>query len=175
MPKIRPGMRPPPKGFDVVSDALDAFEQQMKDAVNDTADGKGKGEAMWAISSINFRRTRHLFDLCFKTKEISREVLDYCAAMGFIDAGLVKRWRIPGYERLCCVTCVTPSATNSGGSCVCRVPPGQRRVKGGPCKICGCTGCCSGAKKSAPPQDESLPALAPEPKDGDLFPKGGTT
>lgn len=143
MPKIRPGMKKPPRDFDKICSVLDSFEGQMKDAVaGGDAKSQRKNQVTWDVARINYKRTRAVFDACFREKLISEKCLDYCCEMNFVDAGLVRRWRIGGYETLCCVACVQ-SAGTAGGTCACRVPG---RVLPNPCATCGCTGCSSGQR-----------------------------
>lgn len=143
MPKIRPGMKRPPPGFEKIAEGLDAFDDEMKAAINEPHKGKRKVEATWAVADVSRRRTRFVFDK-FQSKEISQQVFDYCCENRFIDAALAKKWRLSGYERLCCLQCVFPKNHAFEGSCICRVPKKDRRVEDIECATCGCTGCASG-------------------------------
>ncbi|KEG10868.1 putative G10 protein [Trypanosoma grayi] len=127
---------------------------------------------LWRVARINHERTRYVFNACYREKTISSEVLSYCCEMNFIDAGLVRRWKLPGYERLCCTACCVPGTASAaarlvskhanrhkterrshddderGGTCICRVPAERRRIKHlKGCTVCGCTGCSSGEKR----------------------------
>lgn len=134
---------------------------------------KAKDEAippLWRVASINHQRTRYVFNACFREREISKEVFDYCSEMQFIDGGLARRWRLPGYEQLCCTACGVPgsasvsaalttklayrnkaeskkplgSSSSKTATCICRVPASQRTSKTfHACVVCGCKGCCS--------------------------------
>ncbi|CBH15726.1 hypothetical protein, conserved [Trypanosoma brucei gambiense DAL972] len=124
---------------------------------------------LWRVARINRERTRYVFNACFRERIIAEEVLDYCCEMNFIDAGLVRRWSLAGYERLCCNTCCLPGAASeaarmvnkfanrdkkdrrtngnddTGGTCICRVPDEKRLAKAFTrCMVCGCSGCGSG-------------------------------
>lgn len=257
MSLIRPGMKRPPPGFDVVEAALKAYQDEMKLATQEDSRGvvgittrrrddaqpssgrgasgpkrhrgadanddndrmrvkaavvdreKSEGEAkvdddidaghqaspaeatdsndiadaddvdqkplppLWRMSQINRDRTRCVFDALHRHRTISKEVFDYCVEMQLIDGGLARRWRIPGYERLCCTACGIPgsaavaantatkyalrdkaerrtsaSTTKKKGdamtTCVCRVPSSQRKdSRFVACAVCGCHGCCS--------------------------------
>ncbi|KPA77502.1 hypothetical protein ABB37_06889 [Leptomonas pyrrhocoris] len=174
MPLIRPGMRKPPPGFDVVQAKLEEFEAEMKlatqeeskgvvgqttrprradsshhkrprehdtqnasaedDVARDTATDKGEASApdasaspsptaaaegedapvppLWRMAAINRARTRYVFHAYTKQRTISKEVYDYCVEMQLIDGGLARRWRLPGYERLCCTACGVPGAAS---------------------------------------------------------------
>lgn len=154
-------------------------EQQANEADTE-ADSQGESTTsaaeppMWVMSKLNHQRTRYVFDECFRHKRISRELFDYCCEAQFIDAGLARRWRLPGYEKLCCSACGVPGEAKGAAQlnvqlafkdtagrkrkhdeegsedkerrvCICRVPARQR--KGShftKCAVCGCSGCCSG-------------------------------
>lgn len=199
MPIIRPGMKRPPPGFELISDKLDAYDAEMRIAMSgdplqahipagkprgvtkglkseDAGGGAGCSEKpippLWRVARINRERTRYVFNACHREKTISTAVLDYCCKMNFIDSGLVRRWRLPGYEGLCCIDCCVPGRagaaarmvnkhTNrhkarrrveSGSSewdgdgaqstCICRVPAERRHKMK---RLDGCTVCgCTG-------------------------------
>ncbi|CCW69548.1 unnamed protein product [Phytomonas sp. Hart1] len=231
MPRIRPGMKKPPPGFEVINDVLDTYEDAMKLALQAESDGvvgqtscprrtkdnssfaEGKRRRvegvhaednindaednevnnfeessqndhndqhtverippLWRIAKINYERTRYVFDAFFRLKTISKEVYDYCCEMQFIDVGLLRRWRLPGYEHLCCTSCGVPGAASVAASitskyalrnkleqrhaldstnqkkansstCICRVPISERNNRHFfACTVCGCRGCCS--------------------------------
>lgn len=63
---------------------------------------------LWRVAQINHDRTRYVYDAYHRTHSISKAVFDYCCSMSFIDAGLARRWRLPGYEQLCCTACGVP-------------------------------------------------------------------
>lgn len=137
-------MKKPPRDFEKINDVLDTFEAQMKDAVAGSDDKKkGKNQMTWEVSKINYKRTRAVYDACFRAKSISEKCLDYCCEMNFVDAGLIRRWRIGGYETLCCTACV--QSAGKTGTCACRVPG---KTLANPCAACGCTGCASGSRHS---------------------------
>jgi hypothetical protein len=52
--------KPPPDGFDDIEDTLLEFENQMKDAENESHEGKKKHEMLWPIFQITHQR-RFLF------------------------------------------------------------------------------------------------------------------
>ncbi len=143
MPKIRPGMPKPPKGFEKISEGLDKFDEQMKDALAESTEGKRKAELTWGVSKVNSQRTRYVYDM-LRNKEIDNKVVEFCVSCGFIDGSLIKLWKLPGYETACCTNCVDSRQSTFGGTCACRVPMKDRvnSVAGGCCR-CGCTGCCS--------------------------------
>ncbi|CUG23956.1 Hypothetical protein, putative, partial [Bodo saltans] len=109
------------------------FEAQMKDAIAGGDEKKRKHQMTWEVAHINFKRTRAVYDACYRTKTISVKCLDYCCEMSFVDAGLIRRWRIGGYETLCCTACV--QSAGKTGTCACRVPG---KTLSNPCATCGC-------------------------------------
>ena len=145
MPKIRPGMPKPPKGFDKISDGLDDFDTKMKEALSESNDGKRKNQLTWGVSRINSQRTRFVYD-AFRNKNIENKVVEFCITCGFIDGALIRLWKLPGYESACCVNCVDNRQSTFGGTCACRVPM-KDRISGAVsemgCSRCGCKGCCS--------------------------------
>jgi bud site selection protein 31 len=149
MPKVRPGMPKPPKGFDVVADVLDSFDAEMKAAIAEPHQGKRKTETTWGVAKVNRSRTRAVWEL-FRAGKATKDVLDYCVKVKFIDGSLVRLWSLPGYETACCAECVNPKNHSFGGACICRVPRRDRGDDPIACSCCGCTGCASGEKKKAP-------------------------
>ena len=48
MPKIRTNRtKPPPEGYEDIADILEDYAKKMRDAENDTSDGKRKAEGVW--------------------------------------------------------------------------------------------------------------------------------
>ena len=127
---------------------------------------KRKVEATWAITRVHHERNRYIFNMHYKERKISKELLDYLIKEGYADPALIAKWRKvcsahastqtsthtqikkptkqQGYERLCCMQCIQRSGS-SGSTCICRVPkaslPGGKVVE---CVNCGCHGCASG-------------------------------
>lgn len=242
MPLIRPGMRRPPPGFDVIQAQLEDFEEQMKLATQEESKGvvglttrprhtdnssstggatkrprddddvpeKKVGEEaeadtaaspsaepedevqaeapvppLWRMAAINRERTRYVFTAYTKSRTITKEVYDYCVEMQLIDGGLARRWRLPGYERLCCTACGVPGAASLAANttakfalrdkkerrlpasvaaqrgadematCICRVPAAQRKNK----RFVACAVCgCTGCCSADAPAVEKKPA-----------------
>jgi bud site selection protein 31 len=88
-----------PEGWDIVLDTLEMFENRMKDAVNESHEGKRKHETKWPIHRINYERTRYVYEMHYTKKEISRELLDFCIREKVVDGNLMAKWKKPGYER----------------------------------------------------------------------------
>lgn len=134
-----------PSGWDLISPTLTEMSNQMRDAENDPGDGKRKSETLWTIWRLHHQRSRYIYELFYKKKEISRELYDYCLREGWADRNLIAKWRKPGYERLCCLMCIQGKDHNFGTSCLCRVP--KNKLEEGKivqCVACGCRGCASG-------------------------------
>ena len=143
MPKIRSlRSKPPPAGFDDIQEALNEFEQKMREAESESPEGKRKCELTWPVTRVNHQRSRFVFELYFKNREISRELFDYLIKEGWADSALIAKWKKPGFDHLCCLKCASTSAHTHGSTCICRVPknqlePGQIVE----CTNCGCRGC----------------------------------
>jgi len=139
--------RKTPKGFnEVLAPTLNALEDEMKERMAESGNGKSANEMLWGVHQINWQRTRYVFDMFYVHKRISREVYEYCIRQKFADAGLAAKWKRPGYENLCCLQCIDTTNTAFGTTSICRVPrdqlgDAQKQVRS---KFCGCRGCASG-------------------------------
>ncbi|PWN88894.1 G10 protein [Acaromyces ingoldii] len=146
MPKIRTSRtKPPPEGFEEIEGILDDYARAMRDAENESHEGKRVKESLWPIMRIAHTRSRYIYDLYYKREAISKELYDWLLKQGYADANLIAKWKRQGYEKLCCVRCIQSRDMNySGSACICRVPKSQ--VKGNQvveCVHCGCRGCSS--------------------------------
>jgi bud site selection protein 31 len=94
----------------------------MRDAENEPHEGKRKVESNWKIYLLHHQRSRYIFDLFYKKKEISRDLYEYCLREKWADADLIAKWKRQGYEKLCCLQCISEINHNFGGVCICRVP-----------------------------------------------------
>lgn len=80
---------------------------------------------------------------------ISKEVYDYCVNNKLVDAGLIAKWKKPGYERLCSTYVINPLNYKFGTVSICRVPkqflaPGTEIED----PVTGCRGCASGSSQN---------------------------
>ena len=50
----------------MIEQAIEDFENQMKDAVNEEHEGKRKNELTWRIHRIQWEKNRFIFDLMYK-------------------------------------------------------------------------------------------------------------
>jgi len=138
--------RPPPEGYDVVEPTLIAIDNELRDKVNESHEGKRKLESQWPVHQLNWQRTRYIYDMHYKYNRISKEVLDHCIENKVIDGALVSYWRKPGYDRLCSTFSVDTANSKFGTVSVCRVPSkvlDEHQIVENP--MTGCRGCASGA------------------------------
>ncbi|EKX47753.1 hypothetical protein GUITHDRAFT_151956 [Guillardia theta CCMP2712] len=138
-----------PEGWDEVLPTLEMFENRMKDAVNESHEGKRKHESTWPIHRIHYEKSRYIYELYYTKKEISRELLDFCIREKVVDGNLMAKWKKPGYEFLCSLAAINKGSTNFGTTNVCRVPLRLRSGKITPSVVTGCISCAS-CDKGAP-------------------------
>lgn len=139
-----------PEGWDLVEPTLMEFEERMREAVNETHEGKRKNESTWAITRIHWERNRFIYELYYKKKAISKELYDYLVKAKICDQNLVAKWRKPGYEFLCSLQAISTKDTNFGTVATCRVPLKNRSPQQwGPSVRTGCISCAS-CDKGAP-------------------------
>ncbi|KAI3677202.1 hypothetical protein L1987_86824 [Smallanthus sonchifolius] len=144
MPKVKTNRVKYPEGWELVEPTLTELQAKMREAENDPHDGKRKCEALWPIFKIAHQKSRYIFDLYHRRKEISAELYEFCLDQGYADRNIIAKWKKPGYERLCCLRCIQPRDHNFNTTCVCRVPKHLREEKVIECVHCGCKGCASG-------------------------------
>jgi bud site selection protein 31 len=73
------------------------------------------------------------------------QVYNYCVLNKLVDAGLIAKWKKPGYERLCSTYVINTKNYKFGTTSICRVPKyalGPDTVVEDP--FTGCLGCASG-------------------------------
>jgi len=146
MPKIRTKKTKFPKDWSTVESTMLEFEQKMREAETENHQGKRKHEGTWEILKIHHDRSRYLYEMYYKKKEISRELYDFCLREGYGDAALIAKWKKQGYEKLCCLQCIQSRDHQFGTVCICRVPKPQLADEGKAeiqCNHCGCKGCSS--------------------------------
>ncbi|KAK8488753.1 hypothetical protein V6N12_018718 [Hibiscus sabdariffa] len=144
MPKVKTNRVKYPEGWELIEPTLRELQAKMREAENDPHDGKRKCETLWPIFKIAHQKSRYIFDLYHRRKEISKELYEFCLDQGYADRNLIAKWKKPGYERLCCLRCMQPRDHNFATTCVCRVPKHLREEKVIECVHCGCKGCASG-------------------------------
>jgi len=106
---------------------LEDYAKKMRDAENESHEGKRKAESLWPIMRISHARSRYVYELYYKREAISRELYDWLLKEGYADAkyvlkllllllpltvlfsyfdSLVAKWKKTGYEKLCCLRCI---------------------------------------------------------------------
>lgn len=65
-------------------------------AENDTHDGKRKCEALWPIFRISHQKSRYIYDLYYRRKEIKKELYEFCLDQGYADKNLIAKWKKVG-------------------------------------------------------------------------------
>mmetsp|Transcript_3513 Transcript_3513/g.8429 ORF Transcript_3513/g.8429 Transcript_3513/m.8429 type:complete len:191 (-) Transcript_3513:61-633(-) len=138
-----------PDGWGEVFPNLEMFENRMKDAVNESHEGKRKQESTWPIHRIHWEKSRYIYDLYYKKKEISKELYEFLVREKVVDGALIAKWKKPGYEFLCSLAAINKGSTNFGTTTICRVPLKLRSGKIGPSVLTGCISCAS-CDKGAP-------------------------
>mmetsp|Transcript_63458 Transcript_63458/g.200705 ORF Transcript_63458/g.200705 Transcript_63458/m.200705 type:complete len:123 (-) Transcript_63458:355-723(-) len=68
----------PPEGWELIEKVVEDFEAQMREAVNEDQEGKRKHELNWKIHRIHFEKNRFIFDVMYKRKGMSRELVRSC-------------------------------------------------------------------------------------------------
>jgi bud site selection protein 31 len=116
------GKKKPPHGYDYVEPVLEALENELRDRVKESNDGKRKTESLWPVHQINWQRSRYIYDMYYTYKRISRQIYDYCIDEKLVDAALIAKWKKPGYERLCSTYVINPTNYKFGTTSICRVP-----------------------------------------------------
>ncbi|TPX43060.1 hypothetical protein SeLEV6574_g05264 [Synchytrium endobioticum] len=142
MPKVRRNKtKPPPDGWELIEPTLTELAAKMREAENESHEGKRKVESLWPIFRLHHQRSRYIYEIYFKRHQISKELYEYCLDQGYGDANLIAKWKKTGYEKLCCLRCIQQKDTNFGTTCICRVPKEKleenRIVE---CLHCGCRG-----------------------------------
>lgn len=64
-----------PKGWEQMEEAIEDFEQQMKEAVNEEHEGKRKCELTWKVHRVHWEKNRFIYDLMYVRKAISKELV----------------------------------------------------------------------------------------------------
>ncbi|KAD3337544.1 hypothetical protein E3N88_33064 [Mikania micrantha] len=82
MPKVKTNRVKYPEGWELVEPTLNELQAKMREAENDPHDGKRKCEALWPIFKIAHQKSRYIFDLYYRRKEISAELYEFCLDQG---------------------------------------------------------------------------------------------
>lgn len=65
---------------------LDDYAKKMRDAENESHEGKRKSESLWPIMRISHTRSRYIYELYYKREAISKELYDWLLKEGYADA-----------------------------------------------------------------------------------------
>jgi len=120
MPKIKTSRVKYPEGWELIEPTLRDLEAKMREGVNlvyymgsfsvhifsdrivmwfslaaenDPHDGKRKCEALWPIFRISHQKSRYIYDLYYRRKEISKELYEFCLDQGYADRNLIAKWK----------------------------------------------------------------------------------
>ncbi|KAL6629245.1 hypothetical protein ACP70R_029010 [Stipagrostis hirtigluma subsp. patula] len=93
MPKIKTSRVVYPEGWELIEPTIRELDAKMREAENDPHDGKRKCEALWPIFRISHQRSRYIYDLYYKRKEISKELYEFCLDQGYADRNLIAKWK----------------------------------------------------------------------------------
>ncbi|ETW84079.1 potassium:hydrogen antiporter [Heterobasidion irregulare TC 32-1] len=119
MPKIRTTRtKKPPEGFEDIEGVLDDYAKKMRDAENESHEGKRKTESLWPIMRISHTRSRYIYELYYKREAVSKELYDWLLKEGYADANLIAKWKKTGYEKLCCLRCIQTRALLASAVCL---------------------------------------------------------
>ena len=133
----------PPLGWEKVKEMVLKLNEEMRAAETTNVDANSSQEQIWAVMRYNWQRSRPIFEMRWRDKTMDNNLYEWILTQGYADRELINAWRRPGYDRLCCVSCISKK-TDHGGVCICRVPKAERSKKEVRCFSCGCEGCCSG-------------------------------
>lgn len=120
MPKVKTNRIKYPDGWELIEPTLRELDAKMREgwasyfflyslsyslpmkvilsylclaAENDSHDGKRKCETLWPIFRIAHQRSRYIFDIYYKTNEISKELYEFCLEQGYGDRNLIAKWK----------------------------------------------------------------------------------
>jgi G10 protein len=68
---------------------LDDYGRKMRDAENESHEGKRKSESLWPIMRISHARSRYIYELYYKREAISKELYDWLLKEKYADPKLV--------------------------------------------------------------------------------------
>ncbi|KAJ9559090.1 hypothetical protein OSB04_013704 [Centaurea solstitialis] len=97
MPKVKTNRVKYPEGWELIEPTLRELQGKMREAENDPHDGKRKCETMWPIFKIAHQKSRYIFDLYHRRKEISNELYEFCLDQGYADRNIIAKWKKARY------------------------------------------------------------------------------
>ena len=69
---------------------LDDFAKKMRDAENESHEGKRRTESLWPIMRLNHQQSRYVYELYYSRKAISKELYEWLLKQGYADAKQVQ-------------------------------------------------------------------------------------
>lgn len=157
---------PPPEGYNRIEPTIQRFLEKLRNAqLESSRGGTSKRSSLWPIYQINHQLSRYIYEMYYKRALISRDLYEWLLLQKYVNADLIAKWKKQGYEKLCCVSCISVSDKNQKTTCVCRVPRAtlvshkSSKASSGSldlaqeaedssdtqieCTTCGCKGCAS--------------------------------
>jgi bud site selection protein 31 len=68
---------------------LEDYAKKMRDAENESHEGKRKTESLWPILRISHSRSRYIYELYYKRDAISKQLYDWLVKESYADAKCV--------------------------------------------------------------------------------------
>jgi len=94
MPKIKTlKSKKYPEGWELIEPTLTELANQMRDQETSGHEGKRKTETVWGIYKLHHQRSRFIYEMYYKKKEISKELYDYCLQENWADKNLIAKWK----------------------------------------------------------------------------------
>ena len=69
----------------MMSSQLEEYQRQMRDAENESHEGKRKAESTWPIMRISHTRSRWIYELYYKREAISEELYEWLCDEKYAD------------------------------------------------------------------------------------------
>eukprot|EP00477_Mikrocytos_mackini_P001689 GAHX01001827.1.p1 GENE.GAHX01001827.1~~GAHX01001827.1.p1 ORF type:complete len:151 (-),score=17.70 GAHX01001827.1:123-575(-) len=135
-----PSNRTPPSGWGEIEGILIKYENKMLEIYMESSGNRSSKEMLWKISKLNKEKTLEISQI-----NISKTMaagIAFGVELGYIDTSLLRQCNKRGFEKLCCMNCITPQYTENLRKCICRVRSND--IVGTvftECNICGCMGC----------------------------------
>jgi bud site selection protein 31 len=64
---------------------LEDYGKKMRDAENESHEGKRRTESLWPIMRISHARSRYIYELYYEKEGISKELYDWLLKEGYAD------------------------------------------------------------------------------------------
>ena len=98
MPRIRSRRaKKRPDGWELIEPVLIDITQKIKDIESEDHEGKRKPETLWPIYRLHHARSRYIYDMFYKKKEISKQLYLLCLKEKWADANLIAKWKKNGF------------------------------------------------------------------------------